>query len=74
MFGWVGLTVLGTLFTLWPTVLRTRMPDETRRASRVGLRLAAPGLAVAVAGLLADRQWVALAGLAAYAAGASAPR
>lgn len=74
VFGWVGLTVLGTLFTLWPTVLRTRMPDETRRASRVGLRLAAPGLAVAVAGLLADRQWVALAGLAAYAAGASAPR
>ncbi|MGW7484336.1 multicopper oxidase domain-containing protein [Nonomuraea muscovyensis] len=69
LFGWVGLTVLGTLFTLWPTVLRTRMSEETRRASRVGLRLAAPGLAVAVAGLLAGWQWVALAGLAAYAAG-----
>lgn len=69
VFGWVGLTVLGTLFTLWPTVLRTRMSDATRRASRVGLRLAAPGLAVAVAGLLADWRWVALIGLAAYAAG-----
>ncbi|YCK37701.1 multicopper oxidase domain-containing protein [Actinomadura sp. ATCC 39365] len=69
VFGWIGLTVLGTLFTLWPTVLRTRMSDRTRRASRVGLWLAAPGLAVAVAGLLAGWRWVALAGLAAYAAG-----
>ena len=25
VLGWVGLTVLGTLFTLWPTVLRTRI-------------------------------------------------
>ncbi|WP_240777904.1 cupredoxin domain-containing protein [Nonomuraea basaltis] len=69
LFGWVGLTVLGTLFTLWPTVLRTRMSDGTRRASRVGLWLAVPGLAVAVAGLLAGWRWVAPAGLAAYAAG-----
>ncbi|WP_174890004.1 cupredoxin domain-containing protein, partial [Acrocarpospora pleiomorpha] len=69
VFGWVGLTVLGTLFTLWPTVLRTRMSDGTRRWSRVGLLLAAPGLAVAVGGLLAGWRWVALAGLAAYAAG-----
>ncbi|HEX4813567.1 MAG TPA: multicopper oxidase domain-containing protein [Nonomuraea sp.] len=69
LFGWVGLTVLGTLFTLWPTVLRTRMSDGTRRASRMGLRLAAPGLAVAVGGLLADSRWMALAGLVAYAAG-----
>ena len=23
VLGWIGLTVLGTLFTLWPTVLRT---------------------------------------------------
>ncbi|WP_260477660.1 multicopper oxidase domain-containing protein [Nonomuraea sp. WAC 01424] len=69
VFGWIGLTVLGTLFTLWPTVLRTRMSDRTRRASRVGLWLTAPGLAVAVAGLLAGWRWVAFAGLVAYAAG-----
>ncbi|MFG1947155.1 multicopper oxidase domain-containing protein [Nonomuraea sp. NPDC048826] len=72
LLGWVGLTVLGTLFTLWPTVLRTRMPDRTRRASRIGLRLAAPGLAVATTGLLAGWRWAALAGLAAYAAGTAA--
>ncbi|MGV9325094.1 multicopper oxidase domain-containing protein [Streptosporangium sandarakinum] len=69
VFGWIGLTVLGTLFTLWPTVLRTRMSEVTRKASRVGLWLAAPGLTVAVAGLLTGRRWVALAGLAVYAAG-----
>ncbi|MET8388306.1 multicopper oxidase domain-containing protein [Streptosporangium canum] len=69
LFGWVGLTVLGTLFTLWPTVLRTRMSEATRKASRAGLWLAAPGLTVAVAGLLTGWRWVALAGLTAYAAG-----
>ncbi|MGP4103053.1 multicopper oxidase domain-containing protein [Nonomuraea sp. KM90] len=69
LLGWVGLTVLGTLFTLWPTVLRTRMADGTRRASRVGLWLAGPGLAVATGGLLTGWRWAALAGLAAYAAG-----
>ena len=69
LLGWVGLTVLGTLFTLWPTVLRTRMPDRTRQASRIGLWLAAPGLAMTAGGLLAGWRWAALAGLAAYAAG-----
>ncbi len=69
LLGWIGLTVLGTLFTLWPTVLRTRMSERTRRASRAGLPLVAAGLAVAVAGLVAGWRWVALAGLVAYAAG-----
>lgn len=69
LLGWIGLTVLGTLFTLWPTVLRTRMSERTRRASRAGLPLVAGGLAVAVAALAAGWRWVALAGLVTYAAG-----
>ncbi|MBG0830116.1 multicopper oxidase domain-containing protein [Planomonospora sp. ID67723] len=72
LLGWVGLTVLGTLFTLWPTVLRTRVPERTRLASLAGLRLAVPGLALLTGGLLADLRWVAAAGVAAYAAGAAA--
>ncbi|MBG0816530.1 multicopper oxidase domain-containing protein [Planomonospora sp. ID82291] len=72
LLGWVGLTVVGTLFTLWPTVLRTRMPERTRRASVLGLRLAVPGLALLVGGLLADLRVVAAVGLAVYAAGALA--
>ncbi|MER7208975.1 multicopper oxidase domain-containing protein [Streptosporangium sp. NPDC000239] len=72
LLGWVGLTVLGTLFTLWPTVLRTRLSERTRGASSAGLRLAVPGLALLTGGLLADLRWVAAAGLAAYAAGTAA--
>ncbi len=71
LFGWVGLTVLGTLFTLWPTVLRTRMADDAGTVARRSLRLAVPGLAIAVAGLLAGSRLVAVAGLLLYAAAAA---
>ncbi|MEO3827408.1 hypothetical protein [Actinomadura sp. B10D3] len=53
ILGWGGLAVLGTLFTLWPTVLRTRVVDGTGRIARWSLRLAVPGLGFAVGGLLA---------------------
>ncbi|WP_037559578.1 multicopper oxidase domain-containing protein [Spirillospora albida] len=70
ILGWVGLTVLGTLFTLWPTVLRTQIAESTAKIARLSLRLAVPGLAVAVTGLSADLRWVAAAGLALFTAGA----
>src|SRR5699024_12428415 len=45
VLGWVGITVTGTLVTLWPTILRTRMdPAAERRAAQ-----ALPGLAGALA-------------------------
>ncbi|WP_101790759.1 multicopper oxidase domain-containing protein [Nonomuraea indica] len=69
LFGWVTFTVLGTLFTLWPTVLRTRLSEVTRRCSRAALWPSVAGLAVTVAGLLLGWRWVAVAGLAVYAAG-----
>ena len=34
VLGWVGLAVVGTQFTLWPTVLRTRMVPGVERAVR----------------------------------------
>ncbi|MEU8799587.1 multicopper oxidase domain-containing protein [Spirillospora sp. NPDC048819] len=71
ILGWVGLAVLGTLFTLWPTVLRTRMVDGTGAIARWSLRAAVPGLSVAVGGLLADLRWLAAAGLLLYAAAAA---
>lgn len=46
VLGWMGLTVVGTLVTLWPTMLRTRVPEGAESA-------AARGLAVLVAGVLA---------------------
>jgi nitrite reductase (NO-forming) len=69
VFGWIGLTVLGTLFTLWPTVLRTRMVDGVMRAASWCLALTSVGLATAVTGFAVDASGLAAAGLAIYAAG-----
>jgi len=69
VLGWVGLAVVGTEFTLWPTVLRTRMVPGLERAVRWSLPALGGGLAVAAAGLAGQRRVVALVGLAGYAAG-----
>jgi nitrite reductase (NO-forming) len=69
ILGWIGLTVLGTQFTLWPTVLRTRMAGSVRTAVRWSFLLSVCGLAVLTTGLLGRHQAVAAAGLAGYAAG-----
>ena len=53
VFGWIGLMVLGTLVTLWPTMLRTRMADGVERAARRGLPGLLAALGVAVSGALA---------------------
>ncbi|MEN8652561.1 multicopper oxidase domain-containing protein [Streptomyces sp. 21So2-11] len=69
LLGWVGLPVIGTLFMLWPTVLRLRMEDRTVRVARRTLGLLLAGLALITAGLLAGTPLPAAAGLALYAAG-----
>ena len=48
VLGWVGLTVLGTLLTLWPTILRTRMAEGAERQSRQAL----PALLVSLAAVV----------------------
>ncbi|HKO84018.1 MAG TPA: hypothetical protein VJ140_05530, partial [Actinomycetota bacterium] len=50
VLGWVGLAVVGTQFTLWPTVLRTRMVPGLELAVRWSLPPLAGGLAVGAAG------------------------
>ncbi len=69
VLGWVGLAVVGTQFTLWPTVLRTRMVAGVERAVRWSLATMVVGLAATTVGLLGQVREVALAGLAGYAAG-----
>jgi nitrite reductase (NO-forming) len=64
VLGWVGLAVVGTQFTLWPTVLRTRMVPGVGRAVRWSLATMVMGLAAATAGLLGQARVVVLAGLA----------
>jgi nitrite reductase (NO-forming) len=69
LLGWVGLTVLGTLLTLWPTMLRTRLAEGAERAAARALPVLGSGLAVAALGALGGVGALVAAGVAAYLAG-----
>ncbi|TQJ92413.1 multicopper oxidase domain-containing protein [Streptomyces sp. SLBN-31] len=69
LLGWVGLTVAGTLITLWPTMLRTRVADGAERAGRTALPVLLAGLGAAVTGTLLGPPPLAAPGMVAYAAG-----
>lgn len=66
ILGWVGLTVLGTLTTLWPTMLRTRMLPVVERIARLVLPVLGLGVVALAGAAWADWRWLAIAGLAAY--------
>jgi len=69
LLGWVGLTVLGTLVTLWPTMLRTRIAENAERVARHALPVLAGSVVVIIAGALAGSQALAAVGVAAYLGG-----
>ncbi|WP_066465216.1 multicopper oxidase domain-containing protein [Sanguibacter suarezii] len=69
LLGFVGLTVTGTLMTLWPTILRTKIAAGAEIAARHGLVVILVSLAVVVAGTLTGQRLVAGAGVLGYAAG-----
>ena len=69
LLGWVGLTVTGTLLTLWPTMLRTRMDARADHLTRRALPVLLTGLAVAVGGAVAGSAWLGAAGIAGFLAG-----
>ncbi|RBY77200.1 copper oxidase [Geodermatophilus sp. TF02-6] len=69
VLGWVGLTVVGTLVTLWPAMLRTRIAEDAERAARRALPVLAGAVVVAAGGALAGSRTLAVAGLAGYVAG-----
>lgn len=71
VLGWLGLTVTGTLVTLWPTMLRTRMDDRAERLARQALPVLSGALILLAAAALAGRRDIALVGLAVYLAGLS---
>lgn len=66
VLGWVGLTVTGTLLTLWPTMLRTRMDERAESLARQALPALVISLLVVVAGALGDVRPLAVAGLVGY--------
>lgn len=69
LFGWMGLTVVGTLVTLWPTMLRTRIADGAERAARRALPVLVTAVVVAAGGALLGRLPVVALGLLGYLAG-----
>jgi len=66
LLGWVGLTVMGTLVTLWPTMLRTRIAEGAERVARQGLPILVGSLVVTVTGALFGLQTMAAVGVAGY--------
>lgn len=70
LLGWVGLTIIGTLVTLWPTVLRTQMrPDAISRA-KLGLKFLVVGVLASILGSLVDQPWLLSASIVVYLFGA----
>lgn len=66
VLGWLGFTVLGTLVTLGPTILRTRIDAKAEAYSIRALPFFAIFLATTVTGALLDNRPTLLAGLFGY--------
>lgn len=69
VLGFVGLTVTGTIITLGPTMLRTRIPDGAERRARASLWLMLVGIALIQAAAWVDQVTLVVVGLLAYAVG-----
>lgn len=69
LLGWVGLTVVGTTVTLWPTMLRVRLAPDAAVASKHGLAVLGLGLLTVLAGAATGLRDLAGAGLLVYLLG-----
>ncbi len=69
IMGFVGLTAVGTLVTLWPTVLRTKMQPTQDRNGRRALWIMCAAVLVMTVGSLAGWWWLEAAGVLAELAG-----
>ena len=68
VLGWLGLAVVGTLLTLWPTMLRTRMVPGAEADARRTLPLFCIAVAATGLGGAAAQGWISALGLLGYAA------
>jgi len=69
LLGWLGLTVLGTLLTLWPTMLRTRMDERAETLAQQALPIVVVGLIAIDSAALMGLRMAAVVGLVIYLAG-----
>jgi nitrite reductase (NO-forming) len=71
VLGWLGLTVAGTLTTLWPTMLRSRVATGAERRAAQALPPLVGGVVLTAAGPLLDLRAVSVVGLLGYLVGLS---
>ncbi len=69
LLGWVGLTVVGTLVTLWPTMLRTKIVDGAERAAKRALWILLASVVGTAAAALVAPPPVAAVGIVGYLVG-----
>jgi nitrite reductase (NO-forming) len=69
VLGWMGLTVVGTLVTLWPTMLRTRIAEGSERAAAHALPVLVTAVVVTATGALLGSRLAAALGLVGYLVG-----
>lgn len=69
LLGWMGLTIVGTLGTLWPTMLGTRIAEGAETAARWTLPVLAGSVLTAAGGAVTNLRYLAVAGLVGYLAG-----
>jgi nitrite reductase (NO-forming) len=69
-YGWIGLTALGTLVLLWPTVLHARVEPAADAAGRRALPLLVGGLVIAAAGPLSGVRPLLAVGMLVWLVGA----
>ncbi|MFJ4044359.1 multicopper oxidase domain-containing protein [Microbacterium sp. NPDC089987] len=69
VLGWIGLTVAGTVVTLWPTILRTRADEGAATGASRALPVLAGGVVIAATGAALAQLLVVAVGLGAYLVG-----
>ena len=69
LLGWIGITVAGTVVTLWPTILRTRADENAALGAARALPLLAGGVVIAASGAALAQLLVVALGLVGYLAG-----
>ena len=69
LFGWLGLTIAGTIVTLWPTMLRTKADDGAAAGSVRALPVLGGATLLASVGAAANLPLVIAIELAAYLGG-----
>lgn len=66
ILGWIGLTVIGTLVTFWPTVVRAQMHPHAATRAAQALPVFVSAVLLTAVGAAFGQRWIVALGLAAY--------